>query len=131
MKIYTVHMKAEGDKSLESTVFVPEAFSWPAIIFPLNIIGSIISRNWAFLMVLVIYLFTAVVQFHDHQVDGAISGIKLAILPFLGIWANDFLRLTLKHRGYQMVSVVSGENESEAQLRFFEEMAPNSPAAPA
>ena len=123
MKIYTVYLKPDGGKTLESAVLVPEGFSWLALIFPLNMISAVMQKNWAFLMILVLYIFTATMQFHDSRIDGLIGAFKLACFPFLGVWANDFWRLSLSHRGYHMAGIVSGRNESEAQLRFFEEVA--------
>lgn len=122
MKIYTVYLRPEGEKTLQSAVLVPEGFSWLAIIFPLNMVAAAASRNWAFLMILLLYLVTAVAQFHSHDVNSIIVAIKLGLFPFLGVWANDLLRFTLQQRGYHMAGIVSGRNESEAQLRFFEEV---------
>ena len=73
-------------------------------------------------MVLLIYFITAIAQFHDTLIDGIIISIKLALFPFLGVWANDLQRLSLKHADYYVAGIVSGRNESEAQLRFFEEI---------
>lgn len=122
MKIYTVYLKPDGDKTLQSAVLVPEGYSWLALLFPFNMISAITHKNWAFLMVLLLYFITAIAQFHDPLIDGIIISIKLALFPFLGVWANDFLRLSLKHAGYYVAGIVSGSNESEAQLRFFEEI---------
>ncbi len=127
MKIYTVYLKPDGEKTLQTAVLVPEGFSWLALVFPLNIISSIITRNWAFLMLLIIYFFTAMAQFHKPQVDNIIAAIKLGLFPFMGVWVYDLLRVSLKHRGYQMAGVVSGRNEAEAQLRFFEQVTKAAP----
>ena len=127
MKIYTVYLKPDGEKTLQSAVLVPEGFSWVALIFPLNIISSIVNRNWALLMLLIIYFFTAMAQFHKPQVDNIITAIKMGLFPFMGVWAYDLLRVSLKHRGYDIAGVVSGNSEAEAQLRFFEQVTKTTP----
>lgn len=121
MKIYTVHIKPGDENQLENAVFVPEAFSIWAMIFPINFVWAIMHRAWFFLLVITIYLLSAFPQsFADHETSQAVAMVKLALLPFLGIFANDFLRWNLKHRGYRLEAVVSGKDESEAQLRYFE-----------
>lgn len=121
MKIYTVYTKPQDDKTIESAVFVPEAFSWNSIIFPWNFAWSIMNRAWILLVVLLVYFFFSLPESVLGKNAGMyVTAIKLPLLPFLGVWGNDLWRLSLKNRGYRLDTVVSGKNESEAQLRYFE-----------
>jgi hypothetical protein len=121
MKIFTVHTDPNSKNVTESASFVPEGFNWFAIIFPLNVFWAITNRCWLFLLVAVFYIFFNTI---GEQVLGfskvAAICTKLVMLPFLGIWANDLWRRSLRRRGFQMVSIVSGKDATEAQLRWLE-----------
>lgn len=121
MKIFTVHTDPKAKDINESASFVPEGFNWYAIVFPLNIFWAISNRCWLFFLFIIIFTMMNVI---GHNILGisaiTIMMMKLVLLPFMGIWANDFWRASLRRRGFQMVSIVSGKDQADAQLRWLE-----------
>ena len=84
---------------------------------------------WLFFVLLLLFFVGSVsLDLYDHQFSNKLFLLKVVIMVFFGIWANDFRRLSLKNRGFSLNSVTTGKNESEAQLRYFEGLAA-SPAA--
>lgn len=121
MKIYTVYTNQTAEKPVETAVFVPEGFSLLALIFPFNFIWAIMNKSWLFLVILLVYFFSSIpISFAGDDVYFFATMVKLALFPFLGVWCYDLWRNSLENRGFTMQAVVSGKNESEAQLRYFE-----------
>jgi len=131
MKIYTVYLKPEGEKTLQSAVLVPEGFSWPALIPGYNLLWAFMHKCWVLLFV---FIFLYILSFPQSHLTGHWQGVaaalKLVTFVFLAIWANDLWALSLKQAGYHLAGVVSGKSEAEAQLRFFEEVSKNPYSAP-
>lgn len=132
MKIYTVYVKRKAENPVESAYFVPEAFNWWAIIFPVNIFWSLSHRCWLFLALTLIYTSTSfMADSFSRETNMIIGSLKLAFLPFLGIWANDFWRLSLRRRGYEIDSVIAARDDTEAQMRYLENSPPIGDLRPA
>ncbi len=126
IKTYTVYAKPGQAKQPENAIFVPETFTLAALIPVYNFVWAVMNKCWLFLVILLVFNLTAVPQsFNNNPFFNNLGWIKLAIFPFLGVFANDFWRQSLKRRGYQLQTVVSGKNESEAQLRYFERVSGN------
>jgi hypothetical protein len=121
MKIFTVHTNPNAKDVTESASFVPEGFNWFAIIFPLNVFWAINNRCWLFLIAVIFYAFSNIIGRDILGMSmGSIVTVKLVLLPFFGFWANDLWRRSLNRRGFQLVSIVSGKDVTEAQRRWLE-----------
>lgn len=131
MKIYSVYLKPDGEKTLQSAVLVPEGFSWGALLPGYNLAWATMRKCW---LLLFIFIFLYILSFPQSQLTGhwqsAAASAKFVIFVFLAIWANDLWAHSLKQAGYHLAGVVSGKSEAEAQLRFFEEVTKNPYAAP-
>ena len=123
MKVYTVHTRDAAAVTAENTELVPESFSWISIIYPFNLVWAIAHRMWLFLVVLLVFFIGSIaLDLHNHELSNKLFLVKVAIMVFIGIWANDFRRMSLRNRGFKLNSIVTGKNESEAQLRYFEDL---------
>ncbi len=95
MALYTVHLPPEtGDRVVDAqgAVFVPEAFSWGALIF--GPLWLLINRAWFGLLVWL--AFTAVMLaagYALHPPEGLISSALLVIAIFFGFEGRQLKRL--------------------------------------
>ena len=119
MNIYTVYRNPNAKSEEDMTMLVPEGFSWWGFFFPLNVLWSLSRRAWLFFFMsfslFIIYLVAMIAPF---QYVEYVNISKLPVQMFLGIFMYDFYRLSLRHRGYHFVDVVSGRNETEALLNY-------------
>ena len=123
MKIYTVYTNPKAKEPYESAVFVPEGFNWWALVFPINLAQAFDRKSWFFFTILFIYFLTgALGESMGKEINLYISILKMALIPFLGIWANDFWRASLKRRGFSLQTVVVAEDTIDAQRRFLEKI---------
>ncbi len=121
MKIYTVHTDPKADKPFETAQLVPEGFNLYAMVFPFNIFWALNNRCWVFLAVIVVFTGSSFVLGDASNFTKIMVGVtKLAIFPFLGIWANDILRWSLKRKGFELDSIVTGKDETDAHRRYLE-----------
>lgn len=120
MAVYTAHRLVPIDGGAEKrTVFVKEAFAWPAFFF---------TGFWAFWqrMWLVGLLLLAVQVALDAGLaalgaDMLVRGVVLlGYLLAVGFFANDWRRAWLKRRGFALVGVVSGDNQEAATRRYYD-----------
>lgn len=116
MQIYTVHEKP--GQSPAHAVFVPEGFSFWAFLF--QPFWALYHRLWlvAVLMVAV----SAGLEFAAAGLglsDGQTSVLQLLLAVLIGAEARDLWRWTLKRRGYEIRAALAGEDEDEAELRYF------------
>ena len=108
MKIYTMHIKKGSEKPEDTAKFVPEEFSWMAMIFPFNIFQCIFRRTWFFLaLIVLVEVITAYMQVQEIASKSYLFAFKFPWLIFLGMMANDFWRNKLESQGYSMEGVVS------------------------
>lgn len=116
MKIFTVHIKP-GDSGA-GAVFVPEGFSIWAFLF--QPFWALYHRLWlvAVLMVLVaLGLEVLAVRMQLSETQAWLLQFLLAVL--IGAEARDFWRWTLTRRGYETRAALAGDDEEEAEIRYF------------
>lgn len=120
MKVFTVYINPKAEKPEETAEFVPEAFSWWGFLFPINIFWSLYNRCWI-LLLMIICVEAAHYMFANEFGLGLQSSFafRLPFVIFFGLSANDFWRKSLEMRGYVMDQIISSENLSEAQHRYF------------
>jgi hypothetical protein len=141
MAIYTVmapRVPAAGERGAidpMAVAFVKEGFSWPAFFFAE--IWLVVSRMWL-VLVLYVVVFAALAYLGDW-IGAALAGAALVLGHFLfALEGNQLKRWTLARRGYQVVDIVEGRREEEAEVRFFQRAgdrvatgsAPPAPPAP-
>lgn len=123
MAIYTVMAPRvptageRGEIDPMAVAFVKEGFSWPAFFFAE--IWLIVSRMW---LVLVLYIvaFAALVLI-GAWIGSAFAGPAILLGHFLfALEGNELKRWTLARRGFQVIDIVEGRHEEEAEVRFFQ-----------
>lgn len=119
MKIYTVHVKDTGAKAQDMPVFVHEGFSIPA--FLLTFLWAFYHRLW----VAGLLLLTGNLLVMTLVREGIIAAPSVVLLNFAlqwiaGLFANDWLRASLKRRGYFTADIVAGDSLVRAEQRYFD-----------
>ena len=130
-------MKKDAKFPEETLECVPEGPAW-WVFFPVwNLIKSIEQKSWLFLLILIFGYYVIWIHhdfFFDHHSGSIFSEslffenspfnlylmIRLLVIIFLTINANDFWRKKLEYKGYELVDVLAASNEIEAQRRFFD-----------
>jgi hypothetical protein len=118
MQIYTVHINKDNPEPLENAIFVKEGFSIYAAIF--QGFWALYHKMWlcAAALIVVNMCFIALEKYAIISSDMS-TILQLGVLVFIGFEANDWYRLSLRNRGYELFEIVSGKNLDEAQYRFF------------
>lgn len=130
-KTYTVYSKSESEDPLDAH-FVQEGFViWMFVPF-INLFWALQRKCW---LLLTLIVFTYYVLFFTGANNDFLSSnlvlngivfsklyifLRLIVLIFLGVNANDFWRKSLERRGYEIVEIVAATNEAEAQRRYFQ-----------
>lgn len=120
-KLYTVLLKKNAPKPIETAIFVPQGFNiWALAFFS---IWALFNRLW--ILFVVLFAFEILVQFMfftegtiNHSIFIDLSIIVLHI--WFGLEANDLKVATLERNGYIVFDVTSGMDEVEAERRFFD-----------
>jgi hypothetical protein len=116
MAQWTVHRKKSSPE--DEIRLVREGFNVWAFLFPL--FWPVIKSMW------IVFLIAAAVQmliwgvgrmlgFSEFMHFVATFGFNL----IMGFEGNDFYRWTLSRRGFAEIDVVSGDNRTEAEIRYF------------
>ena len=122
LKTYTVHVKPATAKTSPDIRFVSEGFSWFALIF--TGIWSMVHRVWWLLAMYVGYNIVLGYAMEERGLDVGVAMILQLGFHFLaGCGANDWLRDSLKRRGFETAAIVSGSNLGQAEQRFFDKHA--------
>lgn len=104
-------------READRLVFIADRFSWLACIF--SLIWIVWHRLW---LVLIGYLaVTLVLEAFAAYTDSAapmVAGLMVAIL--FGFEANGLRRWCMQRAGWQILGLVSGSDQMEAELRFFQ-----------
>jgi len=121
MRIFTVHIKPELENANEKTVFIPEGFSWKALIFGVG--WTLYHRLW--LVSIAIAAVSGGVMYADEY--GYISEasaviLQIALSIYIGFSANDWRRDKLTRQGFITSEVVASDNQMRAQQRYFEQV---------
>jgi hypothetical protein len=120
MSDFTVHLKGSPDDlaALERSVFVREGFSMAALVFgPLWVLST---RLW---LALVVWLALGAGLFAWALLASpaplAVAGLVFLMHVVLAFEAAPLRRAGLGRRGYQMVTVVHGRRQLDAERAFF------------
>ena len=119
MKLYTVLVKEDSDDKLETALFIKEGFSFLAAIF--QTLWALYHKMWlcaAALIVVAIGFF--LMKNYGIMKTDLVQILEIALLIFIGFSANDWYSKHLQKKGYIVYDVVSGKNEDEARIRFFD-----------
>jgi hypothetical protein len=116
MAQWTVHRKKTS--SDDDVRFVREGFNVWALVFPL--FWLVIKGMW------IVFIIAAAVQMLLWGIGRMLDfsefmSFAVGLLPNLvmGFEGNDLYRWTLARRGLEEVDVVSGEDRTEAEIRYF------------
>lgn len=107
----------------EQAVFVKEGFSFWA--FVLGVAWTLYQRLWLpSIAIIVFYFVLSKLEGHEYisHTIGAIVQTGLGL--YIGLNANDWLAAKYLRKGYTLIGVVYAKNESDAQLRFFDNWQP-------
>jgi hypothetical protein len=130
MAIFTVHSKGNA---VEDAIFVQDGFSWAA--FLLTGAWALWNRMWITgIMVIAALIALSAGTTAIGLSEGFGGALNLALSLLFGLEAQDLKRWSLARRGYQQVGLVSADDVTEAELRFFdtlEHRATTLPTAPA
>jgi hypothetical protein len=117
--IYTVYLKAGDSQAYLNPEFVREGFSWPA--FLLTFFWAFYHKLWISGLAMLAFTFFSVwMQKSDMLSEESCSVVILAFHLIVGLHANDWLRTGLKHRGYLLSDISTGNSLLLAQQRFYE-----------
>ncbi|MGB1547238.1 MAG: DUF2628 domain-containing protein [Alphaproteobacteria bacterium] len=120
MAIYTVHrFDPVGEGNEADTVFVKEAFAWPAFFF--TGFWAFWNRMWFAGIALIVVELALDAGLATLGVDAIARAILLVgYLVIVGFFANDWRRYSLQSRGYEFQGVVSGETREAAARRYYD-----------
>jgi hypothetical protein len=123
MLIFTVHMKrsAHGKKSDpdRDLILIKEGFSWPA--FFLSGLWALWHRMWLWAFIIIatnVALSLTLLRFGIDAMSQSIISFGLAVI--IGMIANDLRRRSLSYKEFREFGVVSAEDVSAAEGRFFD-----------
>lgn len=119
MKVYTVHTHPGNADPMENAILIREGFNFWA--FLLSGLWALYHRLWLgfFGLVAVSFLCTFAVELFN---GGPEMDFALALMTGIGfgLIANDLRRRKLTASGWQMVDIVAGHDETDAEHRCFE-----------
>ncbi len=121
MRIYTVHVKPD-DKGINfKPVFVKEGFTWPGFVFVL--LWALYHRLWLPAILLVVAEFLMVLLTQAHLLTHfSMLAIHFGFHLFVGYQGNDWLRNSLKRRGYIVSDITAGHSFLHAVQRYLERL---------
>ncbi len=98
-------------------VFVPDRFSWGA--FLISIVWIVWHRMWLVLLgYLLVTLTLELAAAFAGGIAPAIAAFAVAVL--FGVEGNGLRRWTLERRGWRLMGLACGSDQTEAELRFFQ-----------
>jgi hypothetical protein len=123
MPVYTVHepppRTAAARSDPERFVFVRDGFYvWAFLLAPLWMLWH---RLWLVLLSYVaisLVVDAALVMLGASFTIVVVAGIVIAVL--VGLEASTLFRFTLRRRGWKNVGIVSGDDQEDAERRFFD-----------
>lgn len=121
MKVYTVHIHPGDAEPMENAILIREGFNFWA--FLLSGLWALYHRLWLgfFGLLVVSFLCSFIVMAFD---GGPEMDFALALLTGIGfgLIANDLRRRKLAAKGWKLVDIVAGRNESDAEHRCFDRL---------
>ncbi len=122
MAVFTVHIPrlASGTAALtaDRVKFVADKFSWPALFFgPFWLIWH---RMWWVLAGLLLgFAAISTLTAFAGLGDWAMGGIAITCLFFLAMEAANLRSWSLARQGYDLATVIAGQNVDECEVKFF------------
>ncbi len=119
MRVYTVHIDPLSVADDRGAVFLREGFSWPAAVF--SILWAVYHGlwDWALALLAVSLALSAAVEFSGLDAVSAVA-LEIGFAALVGATSNDWRRWVLARRGYRLDDIVSGEDITAAERRYFE-----------
>ncbi len=115
MRIYTVYLAP----STRDFVSVKEGFCWPAFLFAVP--WALWHRLWlAALAFLGIEILAVLSLWAMGLTPAGGAAVSLGLTVWIGFFANDFRRFSLKRRGFIFDEVVAASNLDAAEQRYLE-----------
>ncbi|MGE3871615.1 MAG: DUF2628 domain-containing protein [Parvibaculaceae bacterium] len=119
MAWWTAHNRP--GKGADDVVFLREGFSWWALFFPLP--WLVIKGMWIVLLIALGVQFAIWALAEALGLGDAIRLIlSLSINLILAFEGNNLLRWTYERRGFEELGLVHGDDQDEAECRFFTEV---------
>lgn len=107
--------------------FLPDRFSWAAFFFSLA--WLIWHRMWLVLLAVVVGLVaTEAAATLAHEAAPAFA--LVAFLLLFGFEANGLRRWTMERQGWKCLGLACGDDQTEAELRFFNSLQSGTPELP-
>ena len=118
MRIFTVHIDPLSAADDRGAVVLREGFCWPAAAF--NVFWALYHGlwDWALLLLAAALALGAAVEFSGLDPLGA-AALEIGFAALVGFTSNDWRRWVLARRGYRLDGIVSAEDESAAEQRYF------------
>ena len=112
--------------AVRDIAFVKDGFSWWAMLFPL--FWSLFNRMW---LVSLAYLSVIVALTLITEAFGASTGGILSILAtaFFALEAGHLRSWSLQRKNWQTAGIVAADNLQEAEIRFFDHVARETPTS--
>jgi Protein of unknown function (DUF2628) len=126
MADYSV-LAREGDNPGETAVFIREGFSWWAFVLPP--LWALYHRH--FVLAAILVLATVVLDQLAKTLPNAMVwsvAMQFLFAVVIGFNAASLRKFFLQARHFRVISAVTADNSSEAEIRFFASLpSPNSP----
>jgi hypothetical protein len=127
------HVVMERSGDAENAVFVRDAFSVPALIFP--VVWLLWHRLWFAALAAFAVVALATLIGWRFDLSGLPIAAELAVSAFVALEGATLRRLALEDRGYAEANVIHAASMEEAEIRHFAGRAdspslPQPPAAP-
>ncbi len=118
-KFFAVYVKKDSKSSFEDTIILKQRFNFFAFIF--STFWALYHRIWwlFFTMAAIEGLIFYETNLNPESVM-IFRMIALSIQVWLGFEANDIRGKNLEKKGYILLDVVSAQDETEANRRFFD-----------
>ena len=118
-KTYNVYVKRDTVEPLETAVFVPDTFSIWAFIFTL--FWALYHRLWI-LSTVILGLTAALMLLNEFNLlsEDMMNVGSMMVSVWVGFDGNAWREAALERRGYVLYDIVTGQNEQDAQRRFFD-----------
>lgn len=118
-RFYAVYVKKDSKNSFDDTIIIKQGFNFYAFIF--STFWALYNRIWWLFLALA--LIEGLVFYKTNLNPETVTITRLIMLTlqmWLGFEANDIKGKNLERKGYILLDVVSAQDETEANRRFFD-----------